>query len=298
MSKPSSRLGKGLDALIPTKIDEVAAQEVSETLELHDDAVVQIPIDQIEPNPFQPRKEFVQDDLADLAASIKEHGIVQPLVVTKTKGGYQLIAGERRLRSAQLIGLKKVPAILRSVDHQHQLEVAVVENIQRADLTVLELAVAYQKLGDQFNLTPEQISARVGKSASAVSNLLRLLKLPYDVKKALQDGSITEGHARTLLGIDDPKQQKKLLDLIINKELTVRQAEELARNYKQDKELNTDRSEKRVSAFRGVSDGLTKYLGTKVSITQNAQCGKLHIRFFSEEELGRLVEQITGEDLL
>lgn len=298
MSKPSSRLGKGLDALIPTKIDQAAAHEVSETLELHDDAVIQIAIDQVEPNPFQPRKEFTHEDLADLATSIKTHGIVQPLVVTKIKDGYQLIAGERRLRAAQLAGLQKVPAILRSVDQQHQLEVAVVENIQRAELTVLELAVAYQKLGDQFNLTPDQIGSRVGKSTSAVVNLLRLLKLPYEIKKALQDGSITEGHARTLLGIDDPKQQKKLLDLIITKELTVRQAEELARNYKADRELGSERSEKRVSTFQGVSDGLAKYLGTKVSITQNAQGGKMHIRFFSEEELGRLVEQITGEDLL
>lgn len=298
-SKPS-RLGRGLDALIPTEVDEFASKEVSETLHLEsEDAIHKISVELIDPNPFQPRKEFGEEDLADLAASIKEHGVVQPLVVTKHDNHrYQLIAGERRLRASKLAGNKTVPVILRSFDEQQQLEVAVIENIQRAELSPLELAVAYQKLIDQFNLTTEAISKRVGKAAPTVRNILRLLKLPYEAKKALQDGQIVEGQARSILTIEDPKEQLKMLGMIVDQDMTVRQTEEIARNWKQDKELVSKRVEKKISDYQSVISGIGKQLGTKVEVLNNAQGGRIVIRFFSQEELARIYEEITGETLV
>lgn len=297
-SKPS-RLGRGLDALIPTEVDEFASKEVAETLHLEsEDAVHKVSVDLVDPNPFQPRKEFRDEDLADLAASIGQHGVVQPLVVTKQGDRYQLIAGERRLRASKLAGKKTVPVILRSFDEQQQLEVAVIENIQRAELSPLELAVAYQKLIDQFNLTTEAIAQRVGKAAPTVRNILRLLKLPYEAKKALQEGKILEGQARSILTVEDSKDQLKMLNMIMDTDMTVRQTEEIARNWKQDKELVSKRVEKKNSDYQSVIDGIGKQLGTKVEVLNNAQGGRVVIRFFSQEELARIYEEITGETLV
>lgn len=299
MSTKFNRLGKGLDSLIPAAIEEFASEEVNETLQVSERQILDIAVDLIDPNPFQPRKDFHEEELEDLAASIKEHGIVQPLIVTRSAGSrYQLIAGERRWRAAQMIDHKTVPVIVRSFDEQQQLEVAVIENIQRSELTVLELAVAYQQLQDQFNLSIEQICKRVGKADPTVRNLIRLLQLPYEAKRALQQGKIVEGHARMILAVDNPADQKEMLELIIKKGLTVRQAEDMARNYKQDKQLISPRVKKVQGAYRSVTDGLAKHLGTKVEITSNAQGGKVVLRFFSEEELRRLYEHITGDDLV
>lgn len=296
-SKPS-RLGRGLDALIPTQIDEATNQEVDEAIHLPTDSVHQLSVYDIDPNPFQPRKEFRDEDLAELSESIKIHGVVQPLVVTKAGDRYQLIAGERRLRASKLAKKATVPAIIRSFDEQQSLEVAVVENIQRAELGPLELAVAYQKLIDQFNLTTEAIAQRVGKGSSTIRNILRLLNLPYDAKKALQDGKLSEGQARAILSVDDPKQQVEMLKLVLSQDMTVREAEQVARDYREDKALVSKRVEKKVSAYQSVKDGLSKHLSTKVEIGNNAQGGRVIIRFYSEEELNRLYEQITGENLL
>ena len=272
---------------------------MSETLHLeNEDAVHKVSVDLVDPNPFQPRKEFGDEDLADLSASIKEHGVVQPLVVTRQGDRFQLIAGERRLRASKLAGKKTVPVILRSFDEQQQLEVAVIENIQRAELSPLELAVAYQKLIDQFNLTTEAIAKRVGKAAPTVRNILRLLKLPYEAKKALQEGKILEGQARSILTVEDPKDQLKMLGMIMDSDMTVRQTEEIARNWKQDKELVSKRVEKKNSDYQSVIDGIGKQLGTKVEVLNNAQGGRLVVRFFSQEELARIYEEITGETLV
>ena len=298
MPTKNNRLGRGLDALIPTSIDEFASEEISESLQLDEKQVQEVSVDLVDPNPFQPRKEFDDVSLSELADSIKTHGVVQPLVVTKAVQRYQLIAGERRLRASKLANLATVPVVIRSFDEQDQLEIAVIENIQRAELSLLELAVAYQKLVDQFNLSVGMIARRVGKSSSTVSNIIRLLNLPYSAKKALQEGKIVEGHARMLLTIDNPVQQEKMLQLIIQKDLTVRQAEELSRNYKEDKELVSPRVKQAQTAYKSVTDGLAKHLDTKVSISLNAKGGKVQLRFFSEEELQRIYKAITGEGLL
>lgn len=264
-------------------------------LKIDPSLVHDLSVDEIVANPHQPRSDFVDDDLDSLAASIKQHGIVQPLVVVKSNHGYQLIAGERRLRAAKRIGLKKVPAILRSYNEQEQLEVALVENIQRSELKPLELATAYLKLSDQFNLDTELIGKRVGKAKSTVTNTIRLLNLQPEVKQALNDGILTEGHARAILAVTDRDRQLKLMQLIIDGRLSVRQTEELSREFKADKEFTIKKKQVREQYNSQLSSDLGKYLGAKVAIHKTAKGGKMVIEFYSEEELGRLYHQILGK---
>lgn len=290
----NSRLGRGLDSLIPTDIDEFAAPSMPKELIKEGARIEDLPVGDISPNPHQPRSTFNDDQLSEMAQSIKEHGIVQPLVVVRDGSNYQLIAGERRLRAAKLLGLATVPAIVRSFSQQEQLEVALIENIQRSELNLLELSSAYAKLGDQFNLTIEQIAQRVGKAPSTVGNIMRLLNLPHEAKQALNDGRIVEGHARQILAVK-PEDRLLFLDMVLKGNLNVRQAEELARNFKAEgKEAVKKVAEKQTYNAQLTTD-LGKYLGTKVDIQKTAKGGKLVIEFYSEEELGRLYHQILGE---
>ncbi len=295
MSANNNRLGRGLDSLIPTDIDEFAAPSMPKELVKEGAHIDELPIDHIVANPHQPRSVFSNDQLSELAQSIKLHGIVQPLVVVKDASGYQLIAGERRLRAAKLVGLKTVPAIVRSFSQQEQLEVALIENIQRSELNALELASAYAKLADQFNLTIEQIAQRVGKAPSTVGNILRLLNLPREAKQALNDGVITEGHARQILAVLSPTDQLTILDMIIKGGLNVRQAEELARNFKKEGQAAVKKVVEKQAYNTQLSSDLGRHLGTKVDIQKTAKGGKLVIEFYSDEELGRLYHQILGE---
>jgi len=295
VSANNNRLGRGLDSLIPTDIDEFAAPSMPKELVKEGAHIDELPIDHIVANPHQPRSVFSNDQLSELAQSIKLHGIVQPLVVVKDSSGYQLIAGERRLRAAKLVGLKTVPAIVRSFSQQEQLEVALIENIQRSELNALELASAYAKLADQFNLTIEQIAQRVGKAPSTVGNILRLLNLPREAKQALNDGVITEGHARQILAVLSPTDQLTILDMIIKGGLNVRQAEELARNFKKEGQAAVKKVVEKQAYNTQLSSDLGRHLGTKVDIQKTAKGGKLVIEFYSDEELGRLYHQILGE---
>jgi len=291
----NNRLGRGLDSLIPTDIDEFAAPSMPKELIKEGARIEDLPVGDISPNPHQPRSTFNDDQLTEMAQSIKEHGIVQPLVVVREGNNYQLIAGERRLRAAKLLGLATVPAIVRSFSQQEQLEVALIENIQRSELNLLELASAYAKLGDQFSLTIDQIAQRVGKAPSTVGNIMRLLNLPHEAKQALNDGLIVEGHARQILAVK-PEDRPLFLEMVLKGNLTVRQAEELARDFKAEgKEAVKKVAEKQTYNTQLTTD-LGKYLGTKVDIQKTAKGGKLVIEFYSEEELGRLYHQILGED--
>lgn len=292
-----NRLGKGLDALIPTEVDEFAAKSMPKELKVDDNKVVQVDAKSIVPNPYQPRREFIEDELVDLALSIKTHGIVQPLIVTREDGKYQLIAGERRLRAAKRIGLEKVPVIVRSFNKQEQLEIALIENIQRSELKPLELSTAYQKLIDQFNLHPSDIAERVGKAVTTVYNTIRLLGLPHAAKVALNEGKISEGHARTILSISDPDEQAELLRIIIEQGITVRRAEELARNFAREGGIKNERVLTKERFGADITDGLGKYLGTKVNILKTSKGGKLQIAFYSDEELARLYSQIMREQI-
>lgn len=291
-----NRLGKGLDALIPTEIDEFVAETLPQELKTSGNEVVELEVTQISPNPHQPRGEFAPEELAELASSIQAHGIFQPLIVIKTPKGFQLVAGERRLRAAKQVGLKTVPAIVRSFSQQEQLEVAVIENIQRAELKPLEVAIAYIKLVDQFNLTHNQIASRLGKGSSTVSNTIRLVNLPHKAKLSLQKGEISEGHARAILSVTDEAGQLELLKLILNGNLTVRESEEAARRFKAGNQPAKAASVSKMrTEFNTLTNNIGKHLGTKVAVQKTAKGGKLLIEYYSDEELERIAEQILGD---
>jgi ParB family chromosome partitioning protein len=282
MSKRTG-LGRGLEALIP------AAEEPPP-------GVQQVPVDAIARNPMQPRSGLDRAALEELAASIREHGLIQPLVVTApTPGEYQLIAGERRLEAARLAGLTHVPVLVKEATPQQVLELALVENIQRADLNPLEEASAYRQLIDDFGLTQEAVAARVGKSRATIANTVRLLRLPEPAKIALGDGRISEGHARALLGLDDEQQQLGVLVSILRRGLNVRQTEELVRRMTAP--LPDPAPEERPAyALRALEDEFRRALGTKVQLHRNRQGrGRLVIHFYSEEELQTIYDAIVGD---
>jgi ParB family chromosome partitioning protein len=283
MAKKSG-LGKGLDALLP------AAEE-----QFKDSGIRQIPTDQIFPNPRQPRANFNAEELDELATSISEHGIIQPLIITAadTPGSYILIAGERRLMAAKLIDMEAVPAIIREASDQELVELALIENVQRADLGPLETAEAYRQLTEDFSLSHEEIAARVGKSRTTVTNTLRLLNLPDEVKQALVAGKISEGHARALLSLPSTKAQVAVLDSIQKLNLNVRQTEELIRKISGEKPKATAPAEPNPE-IKALEEQLRQRLGTKVSLNQKSKGGTLTIHYYSEEELDGLLTIILG----
>lgn len=295
-----SRLGSGLDGLLPTSledIDEFASDTMPKEARVDAKSIIEIPIENIETNPYQPRTEFEQTSIQELSESIASHGIIQPLVVVSDGGQhYQLIAGERRLRAAKLAGLKTVPAISRTLSQQQQLEIAIIENVQREELRPLEQAVAYEKLVDQFNMNHTGIGKSVGKATSTITNIIRLLKLTHKGKVALNEGVITEGHARTLLSLIDPVQQDLFLAYIIKHSLTVRNAETLVREFKGGVEIKHEKVEEAEAPQLKLTTDLGKYLGTKVSLHKTAKGGKLQIEYYSDEELARIYSQILGQE--
>lgn len=287
-------LGRGLGALIPpgTPAPQSGVRDVE--------------VARISPNPRQPRHKIDPNALRDLANSIKEHGLIQPLVVTPAPEStdlaprYQLIAGERRWTAARLAGLERVPVIVRGATPQEMLELALVENIQRADLNPLEEAAAYRSLMDDFGLTQEQVAAKVGKDRTTVANALRLLRLPEAVQAALADESITEGHARAILTVSDPGQQGALLRAVIEKALSVRQTEEMARRLNErgsgKANVQAPGGEREIpAATRALEDDFRKALGTKVQVSRSRDGGKIVINFYSEEELESIYERIVGK---
>jgi ParB family transcriptional regulator, chromosome partitioning protein len=278
-------LGRGLGALIPQR-QEVLEARVTPGL-------AEIPISQIQPNPFQPRKTFNEASIEELARSVRQHGIVQPLVVTRAGDKYKLIAGERRFRAAQKAGLTTVPALIKEMMQEGDaLQIALIENIQREDLNPIEEALAYHQLHDDFQLTQEEISKRVGKERSTVANFLRLLKLPDPVKKLLASGQLSMGHARALLAIDSPKKQEQLADRVVRKNLNVRQTEMLA---SESSPKTVEKKEKEKDVFtRDAEDKLQRTLRTKVEIDRRRRGGVIHIRYGSEDELIRVVDELMG----
>ena len=270
-----SGLGKGLDALIPpseSKIPESGVQQIS--------------VKAIQPNPRQPRTNFNETELNDLAASIREHGVIQPLIVTqgKKEGQYTLIAGERRLQASQLAGMEQVPAILREASDQQLLELAIIENVQRADLSPLEAAEAYQHLSDEFKLSHDDIAQRVGKSRVAITNTLGLLDLSKKVKEALADGRISEGHGRALKALDKAQAQNGALETVLNRGLNVRQTEELVRKLKGKRSTKAPKTTV-PAGIRDLEERLRDSLGTKVRLKHGAKGGNIAIHYYSDEEL-------------
>jgi len=285
MSKRKSGLGKGLGALLP---DTDVTAGLSE-----------VPVGSIAPNPHQPRESIGEDQLRELADSMREHGVIQPLVVTRAGAdGYTLVAGERRWRAAQLIGLDTVPAVIKDVAPQQMLELALIENVQRADLNPLEEAQAYRQLVEDFGLTQEQVAQRVGKSRVAVTNTLRLLKLPDAIQKRLADASLREGHARALLMLNDTTHMQRLASRIVSDGLSVRQVEEIVRrlNEGRPQTKRRKRAERAAPDTRSLEDNMRRALGTKVNLYRTRRGGKVIIHFYSEDELDTIYRRIVQDD--
>ena len=277
-------LGRGLGALIPQRAETQAATATP--------GLANVPVEQISPNPYQPRKTFNEASIEELARSVREHGIVQPLVVTRAGDRYKLIAGERRFRAAQRAGLRTVPVVIKEMMQEGDaLQIALIENIQREDLNPMEEATAYHQLHEEFGLTQEEISRRVGKERSTVANFLRLLKLPDGVKKLLGSGQLSMGHARALLAVDSAKKQEQLADRVVKRSLSVRQTEMLAA----EKSPKGEKKEKEKDVFtRDAEERLTRSLRTKVDIDRKRRGGVIHIRFSSEDDLIRIYDELTG----
>jgi ParB family chromosome partitioning protein len=280
-------LGKGLDALIPSHPPGEILSEFG--------GVLEVPLDLISTNPYQPRKGFNEDKLKDLAASIKEHGIIQPLVLSAKDSvedqKYALIAGERRLRAAKLAGLKAVPAILREADSQNFLILALVENVQRADLNPLDTAIAYQSLALEFGLSHQEIGAKVGKSRTAVTNILRLLDLPDVVQQALRKNQVSMGHARALLALKTIKAQSAALQTILTQDLNVRQTETLVTRLTGKKKAKPAKKDHKSPELKALEEDLQSALGTKVRLTRSSKgSGTITIHYYTDEELNTLTD--------
>jgi ParB family chromosome partitioning protein len=280
-------LGKGLDALIPG----------GSSLPERDSGVLEVPVTQVIPNPRQPRAQFDESELAGLADSIREHGVLQPLIVSYEQASdlYILVTGERRLRAARLAGLETVPVILRAASEQQRLELALIENIQRADLTPLETAQAYHFLIEEFSLTHEEVAGRVGKSRESVSNTLRLVKLPDEVRQGLSRGEISEGHARALLGLEaNPQALVEVFKTVVKNKLSVRQTEELVKKLNSARPARRGRKEAPVE-IQEMEEQLRRYLGTRIKLRYGKDGGSLTIYYFSDEELNSMIAKILKE---
>jgi len=283
MSRKRPGLGKGLDALIPQDSGFQSQQSAR--------GVLEISVSSITPNPRQPRLLFDGEELSELANSIREHGVIQPLIVSRDQlsGDYILIAGERRLLASREAGLATVPAIVREITEQERLELALVENVQRADLSPLETAEAYRQLADEFGLSHEAIGKRVGKSRAAVTNTLRLLNLPPSIQQTLIDGQISEGHARALLALPTAQAQVAALQTVLTKVFNVRQTEELVRKLTGDKPAPSLKPEP-APEIKALEERLRSQLGTKVTLKHGRKGGSITIHYFSDEELDSLLE--------
>jgi ParB family chromosome partitioning protein len=284
MAKKSG-LGKGLDALLP------AAEEQTQ-----DSGIRQISTDKITPNPRQPRASFDAEELNELAVSISEHGVIQPLIITAgdTPDSYTLVAGERRLMAAKSIEMATVPAIIREASDQELVEIALVENVQRADLGPLETSEAYRQLSEDFGLSHEEIAARVGKNRTTVTNSLRLLNLPDEVKQALVSGKVSEGHARAILSLSSSKAQVAVLNSILKLNLNVRQTEELVRKLSGEKPKAAAPTQVDPE-IKALEEQLRQRLGTKVTLNQKKNGGTLTIHYYSAEELDTLLDVILND---
>lgn len=280
---PKRGLGRGFESLISADFDK--------TLLTPEDRIEKIDVTALQASPYQPRHHFDDAALQELASSIKRHGVVQPLVVTPVKNGkYTLIAGERRWRAAQIAKLKTVPAVVRSSKELEQLEIALIENVQRVDLNPLEQAISIERLREQFSLTYEDIAKRLGKATSTVSNIVRLLQLPESAKQALMEGQISEGHARVILSLKgDAVRQEYLVKTIISQGWSVRQAEQFASSVKAGIK-ESKQAAKQTQTETPATKSLSKKLGTPVTLKRTAKGGKLEIAFKNDDELKRIID--------
>lgn len=279
----AKRLGKGLDALIPS-------------LHVEDnDQVVEVFCSEVRPNPYQPRKEFDEKALDELAESIKEHGVIQPLIVRKSIKGYELVAGERRLRASERAGKDKVPVVIRDFSNEQVMEIALIENLQRENLNAIEVAVAYDKIMKQFSLTQEELAKKVGKSRPHVANFMRILQLPKEIQDYVSRGTLSMGHARALLSVENDQIKLKIAQDVIKKDLSVRQVEELIKEMTQRVSRETKEKPKNDVFLIQYEERLRDMFGTSVHIKKGKTKSKIEIDFYTDEDLERIVELIHKE---
>ncbi|WP_282938673.1 ParB/RepB/Spo0J family partition protein [Paenibacillus sp. RC67] len=281
----SKRLGKGLDALLP-------ALSIND-----DDKVVEIPLPQLRANPYQPRRTFNDESINELAASIKEHGVIQPIIVRSVLKGYEIIAGERRYRASQVCGLATIPAVVKKFSDQQVMEIALIENVQREDLNAMEIAVAYQALIDQFSLTQEELSAKVGKSRSHIANFLRLIHLPEEVKDYVSRGTLTMGHAKAIVSLKDAKIIKALAEQAIKEQWSVRELEEEVKRMEEKSSTKkpTAKSKRKDPYINQLEESLREVYRTTVKIKHNNNKGKIELLYFSKDDLDRLLDLLQGK---
>ncbi|HIZ06511.1 MAG TPA: ParB/RepB/Spo0J family partition protein [Candidatus Eubacterium avistercoris] len=293
MASRKSGLGKGLDSLITNKVGTRSASEEKEQEE-KEKADFMVKITKVEPNREQPRKKFDEDALLELAESLKQYGILQPLLVQKRDDYYEIIAGERRWRAAKLAGLKEVPVIVKDLSDQEIMEISLIENIQREDLNPIEEAHAYKRLLTEFNLKQDEVAERVSKSRSAITNSMRLLKLCDKVQQMIIDEKLTMGHVRPLIGIEDPEEQYAIAQKIFDERLTVRETEKLLKKIQKEKENPKKKEDSSVSMdflYENLEEQMKQILGTKVNIhPKKNNKGKIEIEYYSQDELNRLLE--------
>lgn len=298
MATKKSGLGKGLDSLITDKVGKNTTVKVKTEEKEATDGVM-LNINKVEPNRDQPRKNFDEDALLELAESIKQFGILQPLLVQKKDDYYQIVAGERRWRAAKMAGIKEVPVIIKQLSDQEIMEISLIENIQRENLNPIEEALAYKRLLNEFNLKQDEVAERVSKSRTAVTNSMRLLKLNEKVQQMVIDEMLTTGHARALLGIDDQEKQFLVAQKIFDEKLSVRDTEKLVKKLQKEKKEKKDGSdqkdEKLEAIYRDLEEQIKQIFGTKVYIKQkNAKEGKVEIEYYSQDELDRIVDMFRS----
>jgi len=287
-------LGKGLQALIRTTDKNDLASSAAPQV----NGVLEIPIDKIKPNSKQPRRAFDEDKLEELAQSVREYGVVQPIIVRKAGDHYEIVAGERRWRACQKIGLTSIPAIIKKFDDQELTEIALIENIQREDLNPIEEALAYRKLIKEFGLTQEELAKKIGKSVPFISNMRRLLNLPEEIQEMVEVGSLTIGHARALLAVKDPDTQLELANKVIKQGLSVRDIEKIVNNVAKGNKKPKLKAEdlRREPIVLQFEEKLRSYFGTQVKVKGQSDKGKIEIDYYSEEDLNRIIELFFGAD--
>ena len=299
MAVKKKGLGKGLDSLIPAGNSAKTVSKSPET-GVHDSEISEkgekmVKINMIEPNRNQPRRNFEEDSLLELADSIKQFGVLQPLIVRKENDYYEIIAGERRWRAAKLAGIKEIPVIVKDYSKQEIVEIALIENIQRENLNPIEEAMAFKRLLTEFNLKQDEVAERVSKSRTAVTNSMRLLKLNEKVQQMIVDDMISTGHARALLAIDDPEQQYQLANKIFDEKLSVRETEKLIKELKNPKKTKPKKVVENAFIYEDIGNKMKQVLGTKVNVTSKGNGkGKIEIEYYSDEELERMFEMIMS----
>lgn len=304
MAKKGMGLGKGLDALFgdvevsilndENKMDGYEANDKSNEESITSNGISYINIDEIKPNANQPRKTFDEGKLEELASSIEAHGLIQPLVVRKSNNGYEIVAGERRWRAARKIGLKEIPAIVRELNDEENMLLAIIENMQREDLDPIEEAEGINQMIETYGLSQEQVSKSLGKSRPYITNQLRLLKLPTDIRKLVSEGKLSSGHVRALINVPDENKQISLAKQAVEQGLSVRQIEVLAKESKDVTKKAKSKKPKKSADVKRVEEDLKNTLGTKVNLNQKGKKGKIEIEFYSKDELERLIEMLKS----